>query len=88
MKNLESGIGGTVVVPLGMKKYLMSKQRETINKGEEKRRMFALYAPWYTLGGAVIAVLLFAAFLLYFGVKLDAANITARILECRSTMGR
>jgi hypothetical protein len=88
IRNIESGKGGVVVVSLGMKKYLMSKQREVINRGEEKKKKFALYAPWYTLGGAIIAVLLFAAFLLYFGVKLDAANIAARITECRSVMGR
>jgi len=88
MLNVESGKGGVVIVPLGMKKYLMSKQREVINRGEEKKRWMSLYLPWLTLGGAVIAVLLFAAFLLYFGVKLDAANIAARIVECRSVMGR
>ncbi len=88
MKNIESGKGGIVIVPLGMKKYLMSKQREVLNRGEEKKRKFELYAPWITLGGAIIATLLFAAFLLYFGVKLDAANIAARIAECRSVIGR
>ena len=88
IKNIESGKGGVALVPLGMKKYLMSKQREVINRGEEKKRKFALYAPWITLGGSIVAVLLFAAFLFYFGIKLDAANMSQRILECRSIMGR
>jgi len=88
MKNIESGKGETVLVGLGMKKYLMSKQREVINKTEDKKRKFELYAPWVTLGVGIIGVILFAAFILYVGVKLDAANVAARIVECRSAMGK
>ena len=90
MKNIESGKNAFdgAIIGLGMKKYLMSKQREIINKTEEKRRKFELYAPWFTLGVAIIATLLFAAFLFYVGVKLDAANIAARTAECKAAMGR
>jgi len=89
-KNIEAGRPQfeNAIISLGMKKYLMSKQREIINKGEEKRRKVELYAPWITLGVAIIVVVLFAAFLLYMGVKLDAANVAARIAECRSAMVR
>jgi hypothetical protein len=84
MQNIQSGKGGMELVNLGMKKYLMSKQREIMNKAEEKKRKFELYAPWFTLGIAVLAVVLFASFLLYMGVKLDSANIAARVLECQA----
>jgi len=83
MQNIQSGKGGIELVNLGMKKYLMSKQREVLNKSEEKKRKFELYAPWITLGVSILAVVLFAAFLLYIGVKLDAANVAARIAECQ-----
>ena len=86
MKNIESGKGGVVLVGLGMKKYLMSKQREIINKTEEKKRKFELYAPWITLGAGILAVVLFAAFLFYVGAKLDAANVAARVAECKAAI--
>ena len=90
IQNIEQGKDPyeDAIVGLGMKKYLMSKQREIINKTEEKKRKFELYAPWITLGGAVLVVVLFGAFLFYTGVKLDAANVAARIAECRAVMGR
>jgi hypothetical protein len=83
IKNIESGNGELVLFNLGMKKYLMSKQREVLNNQEEKKRRFELYAPWITLSIGIVVVILFAAFILYVGVKLDAANIAARIAECR-----
>lgn len=90
MKNIENGKSPfeNAIVGLGMKKYLMSKQRQVINKTEEKKRKFELYAPWFTLGGSVLAVAILVAFLFYMGVKLDAANVAARIAECRSAIGR
>lgn len=90
IQNLEQGKDPyeDAIVGLGMKKYLMSKQREIINKAEDKKRKFELYAPWITLGAAVLFTLLFGAFLFYMGVKLDAANVAARIAECRAVMGR
>ena len=75
------------IIGLGMKKYLMSKQREVINKGEEKKRKFELYAPWITLAVGVLAVVILAAFLFYVGVKLDAGNVAARIAECQALGG-
>jgi len=74
------------LVSLGMKKYLMSKQREIINKTEEKKRKFELYAPWFTLGFGILAVVILAAFLFYVGIKLDAANVAARIAECQAAI--
>jgi len=88
VQNIEAGrpkFEGALV-NLGMKKYLMSRQREILNKAEDKKRKFELYAPWFTLGGAIIVVVLFAAFLFYVGIKLDAANVAARIAECNAAM--
>jgi len=90
MKNIEAGkpqFEGAII-GLGMKKYLMSKQREIINATEEKKRKFELYAPWVTLGVAILAVVLFAGFLVYVGVNMDAANVAARVAECRAAIGR
>lgn len=86
MKNIESGKGGAVLVSLGMKKYLMAKQREIMNKAEEKKRKFELYAPWITLGIGIVAAIILAAVLVYAGVKLDAANVAARVAECRAAI--
>ena len=83
MQNLESGKGGVELVNLGMKKYLMSKQREVINKSEEKKRKAELYLPWITLGVSILAVVLMTAGLTYIGIKMDAANVAARIIECQ-----
>jgi len=82
MQNIQNKTGGMVLVNLGMKKYLMSKQREILNKSEEKKRKIELYAPWITLGISILAIILFAAFLFFVGVKLDAANVAARVAEC------
>lgn len=88
MKNIEAKRDPfkDAIVGLGMKKFLMSKQREVINQSEEKKRKFELYAPWITLGTAIVVVIIFAAILFYTGVKLDAANIAARAVECRAAI--
>jgi len=83
MKNLEKGIDDIVLYNLGMKKYLMSKQREILNKAEEKQKKWETRAPWITLAIAIIAAVLLAAFFMYVGVKLDAANVAARVLDCK-----
>jgi len=40
------------------------------------------YAPWITLGIAVLAAVVLTAFLFFVGAKLEAKNIAARALEC------
>lgn len=60
----------------------MSKQREILNKAEDKRRKWEQYAPWVTLGAAILIVALLTAGLFYMGVKLDSANVEARMAEC------
>lgn len=83
MKNIEKGVNDPEIVYIGMKNYLMAKQREILNKVEEKKRKFELYAPWITLGGAILLAVILTAFMFYFGVKLDASNVAARVAECR-----
>jgi hypothetical protein len=85
IKNFEKGINDYVLVSLGMKKYLMSKQREILNKSEEKKRKWEARAPWITLSIAILAAVLLAAFLVYVGSKLDAENIAQRFLECKAS---
>jgi len=82
IKHIEEGGEGFILHNLGMKKYLISKQREILNNAEDKKKKWELYAPWITLGIGIIAVVILTAFLFYFGVKLDAANIAARTAEC------
>lgn len=90
MRNIEAGRNQFegAIIDLGMKKYLMSKQREIINKTEEKKRKFELYAPWITLGVAIISVVLLAGFIVFAGVKLDAGNVAARTAECIAAIGK
>ena len=83
MKNLESGDGKIELVNLGMKKYLMSKQREILNKAEDKKRKWEQYAPWITLSIGIVSAVLLSAFLMYAGIKLEGVNIAQRILECQ-----
>jgi hypothetical protein len=82
MKNMEKGINDMVIYNLGMKKYLMSKQREVMNKAEDKKKKWETKGPWITLGIAIVSGVLLAGFLMYVGVKLDAANVAARVAEC------
>ncbi len=72
------------IVPfnLGMKKYITSKHREIINKAESKKKKWETYAPWITLGVAVISAAILSAVLFFAGAKLEAANIAQRIAEC------
>lgn len=84
IQNIENGINEFVLVSLGMKKYLMSKQREVLNKAEDKKRNWELKGPWIALVIAIIIALLTAAFIFYFGVKLDSANIAQRVIECQA----
>lgn len=67
---------------LGMKKYIVAKQREIMNKAENKKRNWELYAPWITLVVGIISAVVFGAFLFLVGAKLETANIAARALEC------
>jgi len=84
MFNLNNGKQAIIPANLGMKKYITSKQREIMNKAEDKKRKWEQYAPWITLGISIIAAVLLSAFLFFVGAKLEAANIAQRIIECRS----
>lgn len=79
-------LGKWEIVPfnLGMKKYIVSKQREIMNRFEQKKMKWEQRAPWITLSIGVGACVLLAAFLFWMGSKLEAANIAARIIECRA----
>jgi hypothetical protein len=83
-------LGKNLIVPynLGMKKYIVSKHREIMNKQEKKRKNFELYAPWITLGITVLAAMAIAAFLFFWGLKIENENIAARIAECLKEVGR
>ena len=68
---------------LGMKKYIMAKQREIMNKAETKIKKWETYAPWIVLGSAIGCAILLAFFLFYFGIKFDEHNIAVRMAECK-----
>jgi uncharacterized membrane protein len=84
LHNFENGLNKIEIVNLGMKKYLMSKQREIMNKTEDKKRKWEAYAPWVTLTITIVAAVLLCALLFYLGYKFDAMNMAARIEECKS----
>jgi len=80
--NIKNGNWEITPFNLGMKKYILSKQREILNKAEAKRMKWDTYAPWVTLGIAILCAVLLAAFLFFVGAKLEAKNIAERSLEC------
>ncbi len=84
INNFNNGIFEIIPYNLGMKKYITAKQREIMNKAEEKKRKWELYAPWITLGAAALFAVLLAAFLFFVGYKAEAANIAQRIAECKT----
>jgi hypothetical protein len=73
------------VIPynLGMKKFIMSEQRAAMNKAAKKILNWETYAPWITLGVAILSAMLLAWALFFFGLKIDSANIAARLAECK-----
>ena len=81
--NFNSKKWDIVPVNLGMKKYITAKQREIMNKAESKKAWWVEKAPWIVLVSSVVVAALLTAFLFFVGAKLEAANITQRVLECR-----
>jgi len=83
--NIQKGI----IIPynLGMKKYITAKQREIMNKAENKKKKWDTYAPWITLGIGVVVACVLAWALFFFGLKLDQSNMAARANECKILMG-
>jgi hypothetical protein len=85
--NLSKGVNTIVPFNLGMKKYIIARQREILNKIEGKKKNWELYAPWITLGLSILAACVLAFFLFYFGLKIDTSNIANRFEECKSLIG-
>jgi hypothetical protein len=88
INNFSNKISEITLYNLGMKKYITSKHREIINKQEKRKLNFELYAPWITLGVAIISSLILAGVLLFFGAKIEQQNIAERIKECLTAVGR
>ena len=82
--NLNKGLNKIIPLNLGMKKYIINKQREFLNKADSKKAKWDTYAPWITLGVAICSAILFAWALFYFGIKFDNHNISMRIAECQN----
>jgi phosphate/sulfate permease len=80
--NYRKGIKKIVLFNLGMKKYIVSKQREIMNKAEDKKKKWEQYAPWITMAIAIIAGCLLAWALFFFGARIQSANLASRIAEC------
>lgn len=82
--NLDKGINKIVLYNLGMKKYITAKVRETLNRSQEKKRKWEVYAPWVTLGIAVLSAIILTAFCFWIGLEIDSSNIARRTQECIS----
>lgn len=82
IRNFNGGQWEIVPFNLGMKKYITSKQRDIMNRSEDKKKKWEHYAPWITLAIAIVSVVLFAAFLFVVGSHLEAKYIAQRMLEC------
>jgi len=82
LRNLEKGINKYVLYNLGMKKYIIAKQREIMNRAESTKQKWEQRGPWIALGVTAILAILLAAFFFYFGTQMDSANIAQRTQEC------
>lgn len=88
VRNFILGNGEIVPYNLGMKKYITAKQREILNKFEEKKKWWQDKLPYISLVVVIVVVGLCAWAFLYFGIKFETANMAARIAECNSAVGR
>ncbi len=84
--NFDKGINKIELYNLGMKKYITAKVREILNKSQDKKRKWEVYAPWITLGIAVLSAIVLAAVFFWVGLEIDSANVARRTQEC-ITMG-
>lgn len=82
IRNYEAGINKVVLFNLGMKKYLLSKQRAIMNKAEQRKKNWDTWGPWVTLFGTAFGAFLLCAFLFWLGVTIDSNNIAERTKEC------
>ena len=86
IRNVEQGINSIPLVDMGMKKYLVQKQKEILYNQENKKRKWEMKAPWIILGISLVAALLVTALLFVLGGHMDSSNVAARTAEC-ITMG-
>lgn len=84
--NFDKGINKIELYNLGMKKYITAKVREILNKSQDKKRKWEQYAPWITLGIAVLSAIILAAVFFWVGLEIDSVNVARRTQEC-ITMG-
>lgn len=82
IKNIENGVQKIVLINLGMKKYLINKQREILNRIEDKRKKWEERAPWITLCVGVVAAMLLAAFFIWVAPNMIDRLIAERVQEC------
>lgn len=80
--NFHNQIWKVIPFSLGMKNYIMAKQREIMNKAEEKKMKWEQRGPWITLVIAIVACVLLTAFLFITGAYFEGKNIAMRIAEC------
>jgi len=80
--NFNNGKWEIIPFNLGMKKYITSKQREIMNKAEDKKKWWEQKAPWITLGAAIIVVAISTAVLFFGGYQMESENIAQRLAEC------
>lgn len=70
------------LINLHMKNYLGAKQRDAINKTEERKKKWDLWLPWLTLGFTVLLAIIGAALLMFLGIKFYDNAISERLAEC------
>ena len=82
IRNFHNKIWKVIPFSLGMKNYIMAKQREIMNKAEEKKMKWEQRGPWITLVIAIVSCVLLTAFLFVGGAWFESKNIALRIAEC------
>lgn len=83
INNFSQGKNEIVLYNLGMKKYIESKQREMLNKGEAKKKKWENWSPWITLGATILIVCVTIWIAVYVGGNLYSGFITDRVEECK-----
>jgi uncharacterized membrane protein len=82
--------GRLKIIPynLHMKQYIKAKQRDALNKSEDRKKWWNTWLPWLTIGFAILVACVAIVLMFIFGGKQQALNAANRLVECKLATGR